>query len=137
MHIHGADSILKKVKICFSTVLLNTLSSAAAPFSLIRRSIHGKNKFSKTFIYISIALLVNVMTVLTTACASTGSGKSSGMELVYEIDFSTDDGMFDFHDPVERQISEIKNGVLHFNGKSPGGNLPIPLWQRFRNYFSS
>ena len=84
------------------------------------------NKIYKTCTYIGIVLFVALGIVFITTCVSTGQGKSGDMELVYETDFSDDDGMFVFHDPVERPISEIKNGVLHFNGKSPGGNLSIP-----------
>ena len=69
-----------------------------------------KNKFHKTFIYISIALLVGMMTVFATACASSGQGKSGDMELVYESDFSSDNGAFRYG---EGEINEIQKGVLH------------------------
>lgn len=68
------------------------------------------NKFNKTFSYISFVLLVSVMTVFTTACASTESGESAGMKLIYETNFSKDDGAFRFG---EGEMNEIQDGSLH------------------------
>ena len=82
--------------------------------------------FYKTFTYFGSILLIAVAIIFITACASTKNGTGTDMELIYENDFSTDDGMFIFHAPDDRPVSEIKNGVLHFNGHDPGGNLSIP-----------
>ena len=69
-----------------------------------------KNKLHKTNTYISIILLIALGIVFITACASTGQGKSEGMEVIYETDFSADDGAFRYGDG---EINEIQDGILH------------------------
>ncbi len=45
-------------------------------------------------------------------CASTGSGKDAGT-VIYENDFSSDDGAFEFHGG---EINRVEDGVLHLKG---------------------
>ncbi len=51
--------------------------------------------------------------------------------VIYETDFSRDDGMFDVH----RQLWEVRDGVLHLKGTDPGGNLKIPYGRDSRTSF--
>src|SRR6056297_3494555 len=43
------------------------------------------------------------------ACTTTGPGKDAGT-VIYENDFSTDDGAFEFHGG---EINRVEDGVLH------------------------
>ena len=89
-----------------------------------------KNKFNKTYTYIGIVLLIAMVIVFIAACASTGYDKSGGMELVYETDFSTDDGAFEYG---TGEINEIQKGILHLKK----GTSDEPAWIGFERVYGN
>jgi len=76
------------------------------------------------------AIITVIIALAIVSCASVEHEKSEAMELVYETDFSTDDGAFK-HDSGE--INEIKKGVLHLKKGTADG----PAWAGLDRIFGN
>ena len=69
---------------------------------------------------VSILILIMAVLVITGSCASMKlvNYEAVNPKVLYETDFSQDDGMFDFY--LRGEILEIKDGVMHLKGKPDG-----------------
>ena len=76
-------------------------------------------------------IITIVIALAIVSCASVEHEKSEAMELVYETDFSSDDGAFKYGDG---EVNEIQDGVLHLKKKY--SLVKEDLRQQLHNYIS-
>ena len=74
----------------------------------------------KRIAFVLVLILIMAVLVITGSCASMKlvNYEAVNPKVLYETDFSQDDGMFDFNPRGE--ILEIKDGVMHLKGKPDG-----------------